>query len=674
MSNHPPYRERYEPSEEKASSKITASTTTSVESMYLPQHPPSSQQTTHISTPKEKRGEPYQAGSSRVADYFSVLGTGQKLIRQTKKKRRQRVFLDESTGGAIDEEDSDEEYGRTQRWYREIVNVRIVGTPSAYEELWDEASRRNDTTKEKKVSGTAKNMRKVGTKLLRTVSGSVEGILLRSDLSSSRHSSTNIASTHSNDMMPIDPDNSFSPRINDDEISIAKADGFEVILQTRGLKHQGSSCGNDSFLADESMLMDMSISHTHSFTAHGASNPANSACTEADPEEDVWEANLHARVGLRREVLLYKSGHGPSRSKDMKQTDPDATPLKRVGDAARRALPKPIKRSTEVDVRTSSHNAAFYVAYRRRLPDEDHIPALSEVRIMYLQLPKSCLMKNSSPSSPWNEASVEQRNNQVQVKTIQDVDEREQIEGNVRPRLQIQTNGDVASPRIVRLRDVLIIPNTFEELVLPPALESLHIDVTSWTQREAASTSAENYESVQSSSSGDKGNDRQSQRRLDNTFFISSSPTDLDEDEAVEAIVDADSAYIKSPLAQSSSTSNKVNRGSMPRIIATPPTGVSIERDSVVTGNWNQGDTASTKESGHDNIRNHFNKYLYFPVIVAKRVSCDDEARWHEEPGIVDLEMSFLDGNRIISVDLKAMTKMDDDDAEENEDEDWDEE
>jgi len=387
---------------------------------------------------------------------------------------------------------------------------------------------------------------------------------------------------------------------------------------------------------DESVLnyshLDMSL-NLNSSIYHDASGTTQHSTTPSavNPQEMVWEANIHPRYGIRREVLFYKSGftnarqlktahlhvgsissRNGSRSNDLDDalssvSSAAATPLKRVGDAARvvgRAiqLPRIAMSGKRGDVGKPSSASvggdnegtpSFHVAYRRRLPDEEDIPALADVRIMYLQLPVSCipdfaaapgsysnkvsngmdrcrekrglsgLLRNGTgrPDSPWNSVSLE--NNQVKIHAAE--------------QQEVAVPGEPTEnhPRtLVPLRDVLQVPNGFDEVILPSFLESFEID--------------------------------------------------------------------RSVSCHSS------HRRAIPKIVVMFPAGVSIE----------SRDSSEVAVNSDDN--------LYIPLLVTRRVRTGEEERWHEDPGIVDLCISYLDGNGDISVDLETITEVDDEDDEFN--------
>jgi hypothetical protein len=507
-------------------------------------------------------GKPHQAGSSRVADYFAVLGTGSTLTRKQKAPKGDKSSLARNEA----EQHLEEECARLQRWYREIANVQLVGADPLLEEI---------------IAG-------------------------RNFKATAEH-----------------PAPSASPIIN--AISQAELDGYEIIRFTRGnfnpFNRTKGFSQDDSILNTSSQLDMVNSNHSNYSMYSSASNSAT-----VNPEEMIWEANIHSQYGIHRDVLLYKMGHtnnnlrvNQSKSKSVSSdSDGQAKTFKKLGDVAARIVGKsnhlPPKQAgtDQLNIREGEGNNTpfFFVAYRRRLPDENDIPAIADIRIMYLQLPISCisneqqnavqkiaackpyespvkapssgssvagvadkrslsglLWKRSStstrPDSPWNSVTIE--NEQVQFHVE---DQYQSIDAERR-------RGGAAEKKFalpVPLQDAIRVPNGFDEVILPSCLKAMKIYSTH------------------------NGN-----------------PSAL-------------------------------------RIVEMTPIEM-IMMDSPYTFE------AKLMSNIHE-------QNIYTPVLAVRRMRIGEEERWREDPGIIEISMSYLDMDGNLSIDLSRITEADDEEDE----------
>jgi hypothetical protein len=523
-------------------------------------------------------GKPHQAGSSRVADYFAVLGAGSTLTRKQKVLGITGVKSSTSSSSTLTtqhneaEQQLEEECTRLQRWYREITNVILLGNDSLLEELL------------------------VGRKEEQQQSPCpITSALLR-----------------------------------------AEHDGYEVIRYTRSngaiYYNYNAFSHDDSILNTSTQLLDTTNSGNISYSMY--SNVSNSASSTINPEEMIWEANIHSRYGIRRDVLLYRTGYTNNNNHNSrmmlggtksinKDMDGHTKGMKRLGDVAAALLagksqqylsPKqqldPV--TSREGVVSSISSSSFFVAYRRRLPDEDDLRAIADIRIMYLQLPMACFSHdqfaqstnvcvaretpgkassrsssisgvpdkrtlsgilswrrsntgNSRPESPWN--TVTNENETVRFQEEEDRCQRNDIRG------KNESIADISRASLVPLLQIIGVPKGYDEVILPPCLKEFKIQYSRYG-----------------------------------------------------------------------------NQHAIPKIIEIPP----IEGIMMESSNPYEAPLLSSRHE----------QFLYVPVLVIRRVRIGEEERWHEDPGITEISMSYLNIDGNVSVDLARITEIDDEEDE----------
>lgn len=259
--------------------------------------------------------QPHQAGASRVADYFAVLGTGSTFTRKQKESRGS----DSSATRSEEDAHQEEEYARIQRWYREIIHVQLVGSDPYLEEL---------LTRE-----------------------------------GSPHQSVLSAPSSTNSLFE------------------AEQNGYEILRFTRGSSSHPFQNNNTTFSQEDSILNSSNLDTTITSTSNNHtmySSVSNSST--ANPEEMIFDANIHPRHGIQRDVLLYKTGYAsfprvhPPKSARLKagsnsnDTEDAVRALQKLGDIASRVVGRAIqlpRKHTESDfsgVGESNNTPSFYVA------------------------------------------------------------------------------------------------------------------------------------------------------------------------------------------------------------------------------------------------------------------------------------------------------------------------
>jgi hypothetical protein len=519
-------------------------------------------------------GKPHQAGSSRVADYFAVLGTGSTLTRKQKVlgtttgvKRTNSSSSSTLTTHNEAEQQLEEECTRLQRWYREITNVILLGNDSLLEELLVGRKEREQQ----------------------------------------------------------------SPCPITSAILRAEHDGYEVIRYTRSNGainyNYNAFSHDDSILNTSTQLLDTTNSGNISYSMY--SNVSNSASSTINPEEMIWEANLHSRYGIRRDVLLYRTGHtnnhnhnsrmmlGGTKSMN-KDMDGHTKGMKRLGDVAAALLSGKSQQhlllnqqidsvSSREGVVSSISSSSFFLAYRRRLPDEDDLRAIADIRIMYLQLPIACFSHeqfaqstnvcmahetpekassrsssisgvpdkrtlsgllswrrsntgSSRPESPWNTVTNENE-------TVRFQEEEDRYQRNDKSIV------DISKASLVPLLQIIGVPKGYDEVILPPCLKELKIQYSRYG-----------------------------------------------------------------------------NKHAIPKIIEIPP----IDGTMLESSNPYEAPLSSSRQE----------QFMYIPLLVIRRVRIGEEERWHEDPGIIEMSMSYLNIDGNVSVDLTRITEIDDEEDE----------
>ena len=280
-----------------------------------------------------------------VADYFAILGVGEKLVWKHAQKKSAHEVTDEQ----------EDEAALVERFYREIVEVAIVATEPR-----------------PRIIGQSPSMD--------------EANELRSALSSS--------SLQHRQHVPNSPCYSeATTALTFPESAVAPApvqlDGFTVVQQTcpagRNSQQDSASLGGVGSANDSSMsATDLDVSR------HG----------QLWAKAQTFDANLDPVTGLRAEL----SSKVPSAIETRADGDGRHTPLKGLGRKLGTSLRK-LNHIVDDRIRHHhEHRTKFHIGYRRRGPDETDKPAVADLSLRYVRIHK--LTACGASSAPDDESSI----------------------------------------------------------------------------------------------------------------------------------------------------------------------------------------------------------------------------------------------------------------------------
>ena len=556
-----------------------------------------------MSTDSKQKAPTKRTGG--VADYFAILGVGEKLIW----KHAQKQSHD---GSHTEEEDDEDEAALMERFYREIMEVTILNYDV------DPVLRRSYSYAE--------------------------------ETSSQDHS-------HSSSSFPASSANKST--LARHHIPIPVPDSPIDTDTTTSLTAQEST----------SERATLSRQNLDGFTSVTTTTPAGrpSPLYGDVPiwiKSQIFEANLNPCFGLHQELLSKLANCNVA---DSKSHDPLREIGRKVGSTLRNQLVTPMIDRFRDRQRTGdlSLSKKFCIGFRRRLPDEVDRPAVADLTIHYVRLHRETLSRQTKNSDTVSVTTSDTTGGSKATAFKRGFANGAIIAARVaeagKQKIMQQYRGDISraelrkSPTLtagfleskdsitVPLHEVLALPVGFDEWSIPE--EYQWVTFPSVRESRSSINSPTNWHGT-----------RSEQLRVRKTYLvphkggmrIESSPSDDHTQTSepsgagMEAYLDT-SSYLPSPLSSATgasevkwthrplspgrqqdgwfpeSTLERMDpREYMPRILSEPLPSL------------------AHMLSNED--------FCYIPVLALRRQRTDDEERYHEDPAVVDLAITFDDG------------------------------
>ena len=540
-----------------------------------------------------------------VADYFAILGVGEKLIWKHTQKQ--------SHDGSHTEEEDEDEAALMERFYREIMEVAVLNYDV------DPFIRRSHSYAEETYS------------------------------QDHSHSSSSFPESSANKSMltkyhiPVPmPD---SPIASDTTTSITVQESASERATRSRRDLDGFTC----------------VATT---TPAGRPSPLYGD-VPMWIKSQTFDANLDPCFGLHQELLSKLANCNVL---DSKSHDPLREIGRKVGSTLRNQLVTPMIVRFRDRQRTddSSLSKKFYLGFRRRLPDEVDRPAVADLTLHYVRLHRDTLMGHNKTSDTVSVTTSDTTSGRKAMALKRGFANGAIIAARVaeagKQKIMQQYRGDMSraeqrkSPTLttrflesedsitVPLHEVLALPDGFDEWSIPE--EYQWITFPSAQDSWSGISSPTNWHGIQSE-----------QTRIRKTYLVphkggmklESSPSDDHTQTSepsgagMEAYLD-NTSYLPSPLSSATGASEvkwtfqalssarqrdgwhpestlerSDPREYMPRILSEPLPSL------------------AQMLSNED--------FCYIPVLALRRQRMDDEERYHEDPAVVDLAITFDDGH-----------------------------
>lgn len=566
-----------------------------------------------------------------VADYFAVLGVGETLIWQHTKKKI-GVLVD---GEKLDEEE-ESEAELMERFYREVMEVAIV--------ISDFDS--NPTS----VDG--------GPSFL-------DEATVSSEANSATSTRTPVRKPRPSAFLPRSPPNSdvgttlTAAESVSERVSNRDFDGFTTLLNTcpagRGSRRQDQESVSSSVVNET-----LTGSRGHDSTLWAKSQ--------------VFDANLDPCFGFRADVLsrmVQDAGHTP-----LKQLG------RKVGSTLRHQL-GPFLSSRDRRPGRSTLGLKFHLAFRRRAPDENNRPAIANFDLRYVKIHRDTLYLPRTRSIDAPEDSLSARGAAIRrgfstgaviAARVAEASKqkllekyRERYDASGRTGTMQNLSRDESEPEqsdtiVVALEELIQIPEGFEQWSVPELFRWVRIPTKARAEPVASSSSVRGgrrtnvypvklgaspgIEHVVSEDNGTQASD----------------PSGA----GVEAYFDG-SSFLLTPPSSVAGASDIGHTGLSPRVISVlvaPPDDVDLTTSFEVV------DPTSfiPRLLDLDDLPNipstiAGDRFVYIPVLALRRQLVGDEERYHEDPAVVDVAVSFRDvcGDPILPAVLTTDDEGDDD-------------
>lgn len=559
-----------------------------------------------------------EAASSRggVADYFAVLGVGEKLVWQHTQKKIGLVHIEEK------QDDEEDEAALMERFYREIVEVAIIVT---------------DLSTDAKGTGTGSLSRAASYADDATISSHANSISsVHTPVGKPRHATSYPQSP------PFSDTTTFASHPESASQSRREFVGFTTIHNTapagRSSKDQDQSSVSSSFPNE-------SISRSASFESIIWS------------KSQVFDANLDPCFGFRREVLSRVALQGTDNTtfKDLGR---------KVGTTLRHQL-GPLLPSRDRLFGRSSSEFAFHLAFRRRAPDEKDRPAISDLGLRYVRFhrdtltsPRSKPLDTNSDSGGIKSAAL-RRGIATSANIAARVAEasRQRLIDKYRERYDTSSKGSIWQRRedfqgelsdtiLVAVEDLVQVPDGFEQWSIPDPFRWVQIPSRAKKPISGSSSVGEGRKThvFPYRSTGYPGSE--THVFGDEMGTQGSDPSGI----GIEAYFDGSSFVLTPPSSAAGASDIGIVRPSSPAQATSVL--VAEHDDHELTTSFEVLDPGafmpllleidqlpdlSGVTSG--------DPYIYVPVLALQRQCVGDEERYHEDTAVVDLTVSFCDTN-----------------------------
>jgi len=218
---------------------------------------------------------------------------------------------------------------------------------------------------------------------------------------------------------------------------------------------------------------------------------------------------------------------------------------------------------------------------------------------------------------------------------------------------------------ILNLHEVLPLPGGFDEWIIPDMYQTLKLPppTTNISSSQRLSGNGGGSDDIETDDEN-----KMAERRMRRTFLFNhqNSPTALETGVGIEAFVDGNTFLLPSPPSKSVTGSpdkrnpwSPVEEPPLDFASSSPNSPKNDPRYKSKENNEVKEDVFAPFLIPCDSLPDiHYtgksnDAYEYFPVIAVRRVRVGDEERYREDPGVVDIEVTFskLDGNPVIPIE-----------------------
>lgn len=515
-----------------------------------------------------------------VADYFAILGVGENLVWKHAQKKSSSLVESTTNDESLETNDEDEA-ALVERFYREVVEVTILS-------ISPEESR-------PKIIGQAPSYQE---------EHDVRSI--KSSLSAQR-----VVSPHQ--QLPNSPSHSDATThvtIEQQQPAVQQSqqvemDGYTVVQRTcpAGRSYSnadaaslGGVMSNDSLMSNSTM-----------------------GVGELWSKNQTFSANLDPIYGLQHEL----SSRMPSAS----DSDGRSTPLKglqrKLGTSLRKIVDDRLGKHPHSHFSLEDSRTKFQLGFRRRAPDETEKPAIADVVVRYVKIHKKTVCSNEEQEETLSSTSTIQSQTtrssalkrgltsgaSIAARAIEKYNEKRIIHGSESFETTRTHGADAA---IVPLEELVSLPIGFDEWAIPQEyrlLKFAHVPSPASTPEQVGGQ----HKTILINHTLTRGSD--------------GVGSDTSSGMGVEAYMESGPVHTPLDARYSRATETWENESGFQS-----PEG--IDPDVYLP--------KLLSERLPDDLRNDEN-YICIPVLAVRRQRAGDEERYHEDPAIVDLSISFCD-------------------------------
>jgi uDENN domain len=557
---------------------------------------------------KEKMEVKAENNSRRggVADYFTVLGVGERLTWQHTKKKSGLVPGDDEH----DEEESEAEL--MERFYREIMEVAIVASDLESTSISQVPSFADDAT----VSSQTNSVFSVPTPI-------------------GKPKRTPLSPPNSDVVATVTGTESISGKL-----SMRDLDGFTTIQNT-------CPAGRSSTMQDQG-----SVSSSGANESLSGSTVHESALWY---KSQVFDANLDPCFGFRADVLakvLQDSEHTP-----LKQLG------RKVGSTIRQQL-GPLLPSRDRRSDKPSMGFRFHLAFRRRAPDEKDRPAIANIDLRYVRIHRDTVyLPRTKPIDVFSEsfskkstslrrglatgATIAARVAEAsRQKFLEKYRERYDAPGRTNASQNHSLDGtelESSDKILVALEDLIQVPDGFEQWSIPEPFRWIQIPskVKDEPVRSSSSILGGRKTHVYSFNAG-------VYQGIDNVLSEDNA-TQVSDPSGVgfEAYFTGSSFILTPPSSAAGASDIGSARHFSPRA-AGVLVGQTEEQERTKSFEVLDPNAYMPNLLDVDNLPDlshvtTYDQYLYVPLLAFRRQRVGNEERYHEDSAVVDMAVSFRD-------------------------------
>lgn len=302
----------------------------------------------------------------------------------------------------------------------------------------------------------------------------------------------------------------------------------------------------------------------------------------------------------------------------------------------------------------------FYLGYKRRTPDQDHAPAVADLQLFYVRLPRETLTKPPSqnatiidplPTTPPGSSAglagrVAAAAGHVLFRSHTEVETASSQNGSS----TLESHHQQEDFQKIDLEEALAVPEGFDRWSFPEAFKIVYVPKpqkqeapTTLHQSTKRSDKLREKTVLVASPSHRQRRNRRPQSPIGDNFDSLPPPIGSmhsTTDEAVEAYVQGSFSAPNSPNpqgndptsatgdvddGQNSSTNNSEEMEFIPKLFTDVP--------------WDE----DHDDAPHHPFYHAEDQWWYVPIMALRQQRAGEEERYHEDPGIVDLAVSFCD-------------------------------